>query len=296
MGMVELTVKLMMRQSLNHNFSDCHLLTIGRQGVTFSIVELRKWADELDYKLDETHFTKALAENRSLDDIELFKSLGFKMVDSMDCSEYEYASIVCNLNNDIPSSLHENFDVIYDGGSTEHMFNIAKAFENYSKMLKTGGLMIHSLPSTGCVDHGFFMFSPTLFYDYYTQNKWDIVTFYLINLPLNSFKTWKLYEYPAPGPSLEDVSFVGRWCIYFVARKNLTSGCNYNIGQHFFKNLWHTEVVGDTAVTAGHDSGLGKRTLNQKICAKIRKKYRKIMQKLSTQKGSKKIPFKQIEL
>ena len=41
-------------------------------------------------------------------------------------------------------------------------------------MLKTGGRVIHSSPGTNYFDHGFYMFSPTLFYDFYVQNKWNL--------------------------------------------------------------------------------------------------------------------------
>ncbi len=243
MGMVELTVKLFMEQSKNQAFANRHLVTIGRQGICFSVDDLRKWAHQSDFNLDEAQLEASIRENRFPTDNEFFRSLGFSAVDSMDCSEYEGASIICNLNNDIPEELYNRFDVIYDGGSTEHMFNIPKAFENYNKMLQVGGLVIHSLPSTGCLDHGFYMFSPTLFYDYYTQNQWDIVEFFMINVPCDSFSTWDIYEYGEPGPMLEDVSFEGRWTIFFIARKLTESTYGCNIEQHFFKKLWQDKQL-----------------------------------------------------
>ena len=41
-------------------------------------------------------------------------------------------------------------------------------------MLKKGGRILHILPSTNEVDHGFYMFSPTLFFDYYGENGFQI--------------------------------------------------------------------------------------------------------------------------
>lgn len=246
MGMVELSVKLLMAQSKKEPFANRHLVTIGKQGITFPVDDLKAWARQSDFNLDETRLEAAIREGRFPTDEEFFQSLGFSAVDSVDCSEYEGATIICNLNNDIPEDLYNRFDVIYDGGSTEHMFNIPKAFENYNKMLKVGGLVIHSLPSTGCLDHGFYMFSPTLFYDYYTQNRWHIVDFYMLNIPCDSFSTWDIYEYDEPGPMLEDVAFEGRWTVFFIAQKRAESTYLTNIEQHFFKKLWQDKQRVDT--------------------------------------------------
>lgn len=301
MGMVELTVKLLIEQSKKEPFANRHLVTIGKQGITFPVNDLKAWARQSDFNLDETRLEAAIREDRFLTDEEFFQSLGFSAVDSMDCSEYEDASIICNLNNDIPEDLYNRFDVIYDGGSTEHMFNIPKAFENYNKMLKVGGLVIHSLPSTGCLDHGFYMFSPTLFYDYYSQNKWDIVAFYMLNVPCDSFNTWDIYEYGEPGPMLEDVAFEGRWTIFFIARKCAESTYNNNIEQHFFKNLWQNQpldaVTVDPVLTETHEIGLFRKTYRM-LPEKFRIAVRATLfgKKAAPKPVKKPIPFKKVNL
>jgi hypothetical protein len=294
MGMIELTAKLFMQQAKVHDFSSSRLLTIGKQGICFTIDELRIWSHQCNFMLNDSHLALAVTEKRPLSDGEFFKSLGFLTVDSMDCSEYEGASIICNLNNDAPETLHNRFDVIYDGGSTEHMFNTAKALENYNKMLKVGGLMIHSLPSTGCMDHGFYMYSPTLFYDYYRQNNWDILSFQLINLPLGNYSTWKIYEYEEPGPSLENIDFKDRWTIFFIAEKSAYSTHNNDIEQHFFKKLWQCDTGNnlETGPTTSKRVSTIRKLYRILTLRSIRKKIHKLLLK-----GSKsKIPFKQSKL
>lgn len=247
MGMTELSTKLLMAQSRSYDLKSYCLLTIGRQGITFSVKELRQWAKEFNFGLLESHLQNALAENRTLTDTEYFLSLGFKSVASMDVSGYEEASIICNLNEDIPPELQGKFDVVYDGGSTEHMFNVPKAFENYNKLLRVGGLIMHALPSTGNLDHGFYMFSPTLLYDYYSQNEWAIKTNYMIQLPYDNMNSWKIYEYSEPGPFLEHIEFKGRWGMFFVAQKQAKSTHDNDISQNYFRKLWESKIANSVA-------------------------------------------------
>lgn len=129
MGMVELSVKLLIKLSQKEPFTNRHLVTIGKQGICFSVDDLKTWARQSYFNLDETKLEASNHENRTPTDEEFFQSLGFSSIDSMDCSEYEGASIICNLNSDIPEELYNRFDVIYDGGSTEHMFN--RPLKNY---------------------------------------------------------------------------------------------------------------------------------------------------------------------
>ena len=301
MGMVEIAVKLLMLHSTTHDFSRSHLVTIGKQGICFSVDELKAWAQQLNFTLNESQLNNAAEANRCLTDIEFFKSLGFRAVDSMDCSDYEGASIICNLNVDIPDELHDKFDIIYDGGSTEHMFNVPKAFENYNKMLKVGGLVIHSLPSTGCLDHGFYMFSPTLFFDYYSQNKWEIAAFYMINIPCDSYSAWEIYEYSEPGPSLEDVAFDGRWTIFFIARKQAESAYHSNIEQHFFSILWRNRQLqareADPALTNTQGTGLLKK-IYRMLPERFRMAYRSVIVNAITAPvpAKKTIPFRKYDL
>lgn len=301
MGMIELTAKLFMEQAKKHDFSHKHLVTIGKQGITFSVAELRGWALQCGFCLNEGPLLLAEKTNSPLSDIDFFKSIGFESVDSLDCSEYEGASIICNLNNTLPSELLNRFDIVYDGGSTEHMFNVPQAFENYNKMLRVGGLIIHSLPSTGCLDHGFYMFSPTLFYDYYIQNHWRILDFFMIQLPHDNFDSWALYEYGEPGPSLEDINFNGRWTIFFIARKMTESTFDYNIEQHFFKKLWQSSSVERTETSPDQPSVNSLRSLRKiyrMLPVTLRIKIRSLIFKTvaPVKPSDSSIPFKKISL
>ena len=68
----------------------------------------------------------------------------------------------------------ESFDYIINGGTLEHVFDIKKAVSNMSGMLKCGGIIMHTSPAVGWVNHGFYSISPTFFQDFYSVNGFEI--------------------------------------------------------------------------------------------------------------------------
>lgn len=94
----------------------------------------------------------------------LFKLLGARQIESMDTSTYEGASIIHDLNEPIPSELHERFDLVVDGGALEHIFNVAVALKSYMEMVRVGGHLIVISPANNMFGHGFYQFSAEFFY------------------------------------------------------------------------------------------------------------------------------------
>lgn len=93
-----------------------------------------------------------------------FEALGAVKPEAMDNSAYEGAKLVHDLNQPIPSEWREQFDVVYDGGTLEHVFNFPVALRNAMELVKPGGrLFIHTCANNLC-GHGFYQFSPELFY------------------------------------------------------------------------------------------------------------------------------------
>jgi len=93
-----------------------------------------------------------------------FRNLGAQSVESIDFSDFEGAEFVHDLNQPIGGSLKERFDTVYDGGTLEHIFNFPVALKNCMEMVKVGGaLFIHTAANNWC-GHGFYQFSPELFF------------------------------------------------------------------------------------------------------------------------------------
>ena len=89
---------------------------------------------------------------------------GAASVESMDYSTYESCSIVHDLNQPVPVELVGTFDTIFDGGTLEHVYDFPAAVRNCLRMLKPGGLFLAETPSNNWMGHGFYQFSPELFY------------------------------------------------------------------------------------------------------------------------------------
>lgn len=79
-----------------------------------------------------------------------------------------------DLNHTI--KLPQQYDVIMNHGTAEHVFNIAQVFRTMHDACKVGGVMIHESPVTGWVDHGFYTLQPTLFYDLAATNGYGMVS------------------------------------------------------------------------------------------------------------------------
>jgi hypothetical protein len=94
----------------------------------------------------------------------LFAALGAQEILSLDASAYEGAQIIHDMNVPVPSNLQERFDVVFDGGTLEHVFNFPIALRNAMQMVSSGGHLILHTPANNYFGHGFYQFSPDLFY------------------------------------------------------------------------------------------------------------------------------------
>jgi hypothetical protein len=74
-----------------------------------------------------------------------------------------------------PITLDRRFDVVFNQGTAEHIFDIARVFVTIHDWTLPGGLMIHESPLTGWIDHGFYTLQPTLFIDTAETNEYQIL-------------------------------------------------------------------------------------------------------------------------
>ena len=122
--------------------------------------------------------------------------LGAEKVLVADYSDYENPDYIMDLNNRVSDEYAEQFDVVLDAGTLEHIFDIPTALANIVKMTKVGGEVILMLPSSNAIDHGFYSISPTLLYDYFGSNGFDNFSCYLREgSSFNLTKKGKVYRY-----------------------------------------------------------------------------------------------------
>jgi hypothetical protein len=135
------------------------VVTLGVQDVSFTRDDFGRWLSP--------EFPRP-ASPRLMTADELFRGLGLGVPTSVDVSNYEGAQVLFDLNSkDLPGPLWSAFNLVFNGGTLEHVFDVPNALASMSRMLRPGGAVLHVFPVNNWVDHGFYQFSPTLAYDYY---------------------------------------------------------------------------------------------------------------------------------
>ena len=95
--------------------------------------------------------------------------LGAHQIVSIDASPYEGASQVVDLNRTIPAELEGAFTAVIDAGSLEHVFDFPTAIQNCMRMVAPGGHFIAITVGNNAMGHGFYQFSPELFYRVFSR-------------------------------------------------------------------------------------------------------------------------------
>jgi SAM-dependent methyltransferase len=110
---------------------------------------------------------------------DLLKTMGATEVESLDASTYEGATRLHDLNQPVPRDWHEQFDLVFDGGTLEHVFNVGTALKSCMQMVKPRGRFVSvTVPNNWC-GHGFYQFSPELFFRALSpENGFSIVEIY----------------------------------------------------------------------------------------------------------------------
>lgn len=180
MGIAKATLRMLVEEARRRPFHGA-IATFGKMSISASPREISE--------------VLSIDVSQPVDDDRLFRLLGFDHVESIDYSGFEGATRIVDLNCAIPSELHERFDVVLDSGTLEHVFHLPNALSNAISMAKVGGRVIISAPSSNYMDHGFYMFSPTLFMDYFVANNLAIETFYIIRHSIDARSPWRVYDY-----------------------------------------------------------------------------------------------------
>lgn len=100
---------------------------------------------------------------------EVFSLLG-STLDCVDIVASRGKERILDLN--LPHQLGK-YDLVIDAGTTEHCFNIGQAMLNAADAVRVGGRILHTPPLT-MLNHGFYCIQPTMLYDFYVQNGWEI--------------------------------------------------------------------------------------------------------------------------
>lgn len=180
MGITLNTAYMIMQEGLRRPFNG-KILQMGKQDIYLTWEDLQHVARHMGYPLRplmerqiQLNQKDWCIPRKMITDTTFFRALGFSEVVSMDYSAAEGADHIWDANNPVPREHYEKYDVVFDGGTYEHVFNGPNFLLNVCLMSAVGGRIIHETPSSGVIDHGFYSIQPTLYFDYYQANSFEI--------------------------------------------------------------------------------------------------------------------------
>jgi hypothetical protein len=149
----------------------------------------------------------------------LFGLLGARNLQTLDFSDYEKATRIHDMNQPVPSTWHQSFSCVIDSGTLEHVFNFPVAIKNCMDMIRTGGHYIGISPANNHMGHGFYQFSPELYFRVFSEvNGFEMMK---MLIPVEYGKKTEWYEVSDPEKVKNRVMLVNSvpLSIMFLARK-----------------------------------------------------------------------------
>ncbi len=159
-------------------------LTLGRQGLHCPPRRLRHAV--LDFGLDAKPEEVDRCFHREpcgpLYADEFFRFLGAKELVSVDHSDFEGATLLHDLNEPFPEQERGRFDLVFDGGTLEHVFDYPAALRHCLELPSAGGHFLTITPASNLMGHGFYQLSPELFFRVFTaENGFELRKFVLFD-------------------------------------------------------------------------------------------------------------------
>ena len=104
-----------------------------------------------------------------------------------------FGSLQLDLNFDpAPADFRNRYDLTTNHGTTEHLLNQYNAFKVIHDVTRPGGMMLHALPFTVHLDHGFFNYQPNFFEALARYNSYKTLGIWVgLDWTLSSFVPWQ---------------------------------------------------------------------------------------------------------
>lgn len=198
-----------------YNIDFNSVVTIGRQQLNGSYHLFQKLFSR--YGVDTADLDELITREKRYAE-GFLRRLGAKKIDAIDASSYESASLIHDMNNPIPKKWKSKYSLVIDSGSLEHIFNFPQAIKNCMDMVQTGGHMIGITPANNFLGHGFYQFSPELFYRIFSlENGFKIKKMWLFFPELDS----SVYEVKDPNDVGDRVSLRNNkeTFLFYIAEK-----------------------------------------------------------------------------
>lgn len=216
------------------------IVTIGVQDVMFSHNSAAQFFDEQNFKYTpiaekerQYRTSKAQAIYGGIFNVkggvpmhmhDLFTMLGFRNAHSLDAFDADKPTILHDMNKPIPDRYKGKYDVVFDVGSMEHVFDVKQFVQNCVEMTKENGVLVIYDALMGWHNECFYNFQTPFFFDVFRANGFDEIGVYLNYFPkYHDFGTkktvWQRFEY-GDRPKFRRAGYNTH--IIFFARKTRT--------------------------------------------------------------------------
>ena len=249
-------------------------VTLGRQTINYIKSELRHLSSA-EYQ----YLSEYLRKKETYVDNLLRDYFGASTVESIDKSEYEGATIIFDMNNEITTELKGRYDTVIDSGTLEHIFNIPQALENTSSLCKPGGQIIHVLPANNFCGHGFWQMSPELFSTLYSNKNGYQDTEVFLGRPSDPNNFYKVIR-PKSG---KRVNIYSKDEVYVYVRtvQKETEFLHKNVQQSDYLYLWDDKSHKESEKHFTFKEFIRKNDLIYKIALKIYEQHNRSVNGLS---------------
>tara|TARA_A100001015_G_scaffold287219_1_gene356753 strand:- start:584 stop:1432 length:849 start_codon:yes stop_codon:yes gene_type:complete len=131
---------------------------------------------------DDQIFNLNKLQGTNFSTYDFFKSLNYKDYKSIDINgalgsyNYDLNFIIKDKYN-----FQEQYDLVINNGTGEHIFNQYSFFKNFHNLTKKNGFMLNILPFIDWINHGFYNFNPIIFADMAASNNYEVIKISLAN-------------------------------------------------------------------------------------------------------------------
>lgn len=202
----------------------------------------------------------------------LRRFFGASRLESIDYSDYEEASLIHDMNRPLPPALEGCFDTVINSGTVEHLYNVTQALDNVSRMCRPGGQIVHILPANNFCGHGFWQFSPELFFSLYAPANGYVGTeVYVANL--RDSERW--FRVLAPSSGIR-VNLQGPEKVNLLVRTRRAGDAysHHDVQQSDYRVKWADGPRKFKAVGAADGGGSVRRVIH-KIGGELKRPFRR---------------------
>jgi hypothetical protein len=196
MGLTAKNLKYILRVRKKYGIKG-PILTFGNQDIYSTKEDVMKWIEEigLPLKVPSTIYYSTSKEVIKINKEALnyihaktfFEFLDIPQDQYYDIDKFPFDKpvILHDLEKPFDAHYHNFFNFVVDSGTMEHIFDVKSVMNNIVQITKVGGYVLQLIPAQNFLNHGFYQFSPTFFYDFYTSNGFEIVESYVIEMQGN---------------------------------------------------------------------------------------------------------------